>query len=120
MRKECRDRSRGGEIHSGSSVAFRLGDVVCPDLGQIIAHIGPDVRVCGEVAFLSDRGGEKAYFAIVSASGIDTPLIVPVAELELFTGRRLVGREGWLEVGGRDEGQRDSASATEPERKGER
>ena len=120
MRKVRRNRSRGGEIHPGSPVAFRVGDVVCPDVGRIVAHIGPDVRVCGEVAFLSDRGGEKAHFAIISASGIETPLIVPVAKLYLFAGQRLAGREGRLKAGGHDDSQRDFPSAAEPERKGER
>ncbi len=75
---------RNAPVKSGASVAFRLKDALCPDFGQIICQLGPDVEVCGEVAYLSDRGQETSYFAIVAVSGIDTPLIVPIAKLQKY------------------------------------
>jgi len=68
-------------------VCFRVGDAVCPRVDQILRQMNPDVQVCGEVAFFSDRGEERAQFAIISAAGIDTPLIVPVSKIELVDGR---------------------------------
>lgn len=60
-------------------MAFRLIDVVCPDFEQVVNQLGPELRVTGQVAFVSDRGTQKGCFAIVDVSGIHTPLIVPMA-----------------------------------------
>ncbi len=71
-------------LRSGSFVSFRLADAVCPGFGQIAGQIGPDVRVCGEVAFFSDRGRQRGHFAIITVEGVATPVIVPVAKLEPY------------------------------------
>ena len=72
-------------VRSGSCVSFRLGDAMCPGFGQIASQLSPDVRVCGEVAFFSDNGRDKGHFAIITVEGIATPLIVPVAKIEVST-----------------------------------
>ncbi len=66
---------------AGASVAFRLIDVVCPDFDQVVNQLGPELRVTGHVAFVSDRGSEEGCFAIVDVSGIHTPLIVPMSRV---------------------------------------
>lgn len=71
-------------IRSGSCVSFRLGDAICPAFAQVASQMSPDVTVCGEVAFFSDRGGDKGHFAIITVEGLATPLIVPVSKLSLF------------------------------------
>ena len=76
-------------LQSGSCVSFRLGDAICPGFGQIASQIGPDVRICGEVAFFSDRGRDNGHFAIIAVEGVAAPLIVPVAKLELFAARSI-------------------------------
>jgi len=67
---------------------FRLGDLHFPEAGRVLGQIGPDVRICGEVEYFSDRGADKDHFAIVSAPGIETPLIIPVARLELISAEK--------------------------------
>jgi hypothetical protein len=66
---------------SGNYVAFQLSDVMCPDLEQLLAQIGPELSVAGEVVMLSDNGEQQEHFAIVNVTGIAMPLIVPVAKL---------------------------------------
>ncbi len=68
-------------MKAGASVAFRLIDVVCPDFDQVVNQLGPELRVTGQVAFVSDRGTQEGCFAIVDVSGIHTPLIVPMARV---------------------------------------
>ena len=111
VHRESNHRLTEGELRSGASVAFRLGDAVCPQVGQITAQINPDVRVCGEVVFFSDHGGKKAHFAIISAAGIDVPLIVPVAKLRLVGGGPVAGSK---------EGSTDTLIAPEGKRGGKR
>ena len=65
-------------MRAGASVAFRLIDVVCPDFDQVVNQLGPELRVTGRVAFVSDRGTQEGCFAIIDVSGIHTPLIVPM------------------------------------------
>ena len=62
-------------------MAFRLIDVVCPDFDQVVNQLGPELRVIGQVAFVSDQGAQEGCFAIVDVSGIHTPLIVPMARV---------------------------------------
>lgn len=76
-------------LQSGSCVSFRLGDAICPGFGQIASQIGPDVRICGEVAFFSDHGRDKGHFAIIAVEGVAAPLIVPVVKLEPFAIRSI-------------------------------
>jgi hypothetical protein len=85
VQKEGNERVTQADVTSGSAVVFRLGDAVCPGVEQTLGQLGPDVRVCGEVVYFSDRGEERAHFAIVSTAGIDTPLIVPVSKLGLLS-----------------------------------
>jgi hypothetical protein len=79
------------DMQVGQEVQFRIGDLVCPDVEQVLAEVGPDVRVSGEIAFLSDRGSDKGHFAILTVSGIGSPVIVPVSRLEKSE-PRAVGR----------------------------
>ena len=85
---ELGNRASATKLQSGSPVLFRIGDAICPDAEKALRQMSPDARVCGEIVFFSDRGDERAHFAIISAVGIDTPLVVPVTRLE-----RLIGRQ---------------------------
>ncbi len=69
-------------LKTGARVAFRLEDVICPDFDQIVAQMGPDLSVSGEIVLLSDRGKELHQFAIVNVAGVHGPLIVPVGKLQ--------------------------------------
>jgi len=82
VRNELENRALAGDLQTGSPVLFRIGDAICPDSGQVLRQMSPDAKVCGEIVFFSDRGDERAHFAIISAVGIDTPLVVPVTSLE--------------------------------------
>ena len=61
--------------------SFRLADVLCPDPSQVLDQMTPELKVDGEVVFMSDRGGQPDHFAIVSVEGILSPLIVPTESL---------------------------------------
>ncbi len=65
-------------VNTGARVAFRLSDAVCPEFEQVVAQIGPELEVAGEVVLFSDRGSDKNFFAIVQVEGLAAPLIVPV------------------------------------------
>jgi hypothetical protein len=67
--------------------SFKLTDVLCPDLRDLLRQITADLEVSGEVVFLSDQGEEPDRFAIVSVEGVLSPLIVPAECLQ-------VSREG--------------------------
>ncbi len=69
------------KLNTGHQVAFQLADVICPDFDQIMAQLGPDLAVAGEVTLLSDRGDDADHFAVVQVSGVHVPLIVPVGKL---------------------------------------
>ena len=77
---------------SGSEVSFRLRDAIMPDLGRILEEITPELRVAGEVVFLSDNGSDQGQFAIVSLGGTMSPLIVPVDRLCLDSSMARRGR----------------------------
>lgn len=66
-------------VSNGNIVSFVLQDVVSPDLRPLFEHVGPSLRVCGQIVFMSDGGADKDRFAVVEIDGIYTPLIVPVA-----------------------------------------
>jgi len=74
----------------GDTVSFTLQDVVSPDLRPLFEHVGPNLRVSGQIVFMSDSGMQKDHFAVVEIDGMYTPLIVPVARLS-FRGMRDVG-----------------------------
>jgi len=61
--------------------SFRLADVLCPDLHQVLGQLTPELEVSGEVVFMSDQGQQPDRFAIVSVEGILAPLIVPAENL---------------------------------------
>lgn len=84
-------------VNTGSRVAFRIADARCPAFEQIIAQIGPDLTVSGEVVLLSDSGSDKDHFVIVNVDGINAPLIVPVKKLHagLRAGDDDVQRRAW-------------------------
>ena len=85
---ELENRASANTLQSGSSVLFRIGDAICPDSAKVLRQMSPDAKICGEIVFFSDRGDERAHFAIISAVGIDTPLVVPVTRLEHLNGRQ--------------------------------
>ena len=66
---------------SGAEVSFRLRDAIMPELERILEEMTPELRVAGEVVFLSDSGHDQGQFAIVSLGGTMSPLIVPVDRL---------------------------------------
>lgn len=68
-------------VKSGARVSFRLGEVVCPDLQQILTQLTSSLEVSGKVVFFSDYGERKNHFAIVDVPGVLSPLIVPVDRL---------------------------------------
>lgn len=78
---------RGPWLAIGNGVTFRLRHVECPDLTPLFEHVGPDLRVVGQVVCLSDSGVRKDHFAIVDVEGMYTPLIVPAARLRPATRR---------------------------------
>ncbi len=49
----------------------------------------PELKVDGEVVFMSDRGEQPDHFAIVSVEGILSPLIVPTENLRSSDGNIL-------------------------------
>jgi len=72
------------QVKAGTTVAFKLADVVCPDFQQVVEPIGPELAVAGDVAFISDNGVDKGRFAIIEVKGVHSPLIVPVEKLNIL------------------------------------
>ena len=68
-------------LESGTTVSFRLSEVVCPDLQQILTQMTSELEVSGRVVFFSDYGDRKNHFAIIDVTGLLSPLIVPVSRL---------------------------------------
>jgi len=66
---------------TGTRVSFKLAEVICPEPGQLVNQVGPDLEVVGEIVFVSDGDGRQDKFAIVEVAGLLTPVIVPVGEL---------------------------------------
>lgn len=83
----------GSVIRSGAKVTFRLSEVICPDVAQILRQVTPELRVSGEVSYFSDCGEKKQEFAIVDVKGVESPLIVPVSQLESETEAAIKQRE---------------------------
>lgn len=75
------------EVASGTTVRFKLANVVCPDSEVIWEKVTGCLEVTGTVVLLSDAGKKKNYYAVVKVNGIATPLIVPVNQVELTRGR---------------------------------
>lgn len=75
-------------LKTGTEVAFRLGDVTCPDFERMVDQLGPELAVRGEVVLLSDGGSKKGQFAVIDVPGIHTPVIVPVGKLISAAARR--------------------------------
>jgi hypothetical protein len=72
----------GSSIRSGAKVTFRLSEVICPEIAQVLKQVTPELRVCGRVSYFSDCGQSRDHFAIVDVNGVASPLIVPVSSLE--------------------------------------
>ena len=72
------------EVGPGSQVRFKLANIVCPDIEQVIDKLIDSLQVTGRVVFLSDSGDDKDKFAIVEVDGIMCPLIIPVSEIGMF------------------------------------
>lgn len=70
-------------IHSGSLASFRIGDAMAPEAMVAVRFAGPELIVRGRVTYLSDSGQRKNHFAIVEVSGVPSPVVVPVACLQL-------------------------------------
>ncbi len=97
---------RGSWLTIGNGVTFRLRHVECPDLTPLFEHVGPDLRVVGQLVCLSDSGARKDHFAIVDVEGMYTPLIVPAARL------RPAGRRAGVNTATLGTVYRDSDAAT--------
>jgi hypothetical protein len=69
-------------LKSGAKVSFRLNEVVCPDLQQILTQLTSDLELTGRVVFFSDYGDKKNHFAIIDVDGVLSPMIVPVSRLQ--------------------------------------
>jgi hypothetical protein len=67
---------------NGKVAAFTLGDVLCPDPGDVLDAVGTDLTVRGRIVYLSDRGSSRDQFAIVDVAGVHAPLVVPVSRLK--------------------------------------
>lgn len=72
------------DLGSGTSVRFRLADVMCPDVYDTRERITDDLEVSGRVVFLSDSGQQKEHYAVVQVEGIVAPLVVGVEQLKSF------------------------------------
>ena len=70
------------DVAIGSRVSFKLNQIVCPDLNQVIGQVSPDLAISGEIVFLSDCEKGNRRFAIVDVGGIMSPLIVPISLLK--------------------------------------
>jgi len=70
-------------IQTGTTASFTVGDVVCPDVAQVLRQTGPELAVSGRVVYLSDSGLRKDHFAIIDVGGIHAPVIVPVNRLRV-------------------------------------
>jgi hypothetical protein len=68
-------------LPSGTKVAFRLREAMCPTASEVADQITPDLEIRGQVVFLSDSGESKDHFAIVEVEGLATPVIVPVSKI---------------------------------------
>ena len=73
-------------LESGQEVRFQLSQVVCPEHDRLIEKITEGLELSGRIVYLSDGDDRKDYYAIVEVSGIATPLIIPVSQLELAFG----------------------------------
>jgi len=72
------------EFGNGTQVRFPLSIIVCPEQDQVVEHVTDHLELTGKIIYLSDAGEKKDYYAIVEVGGIQTPLIVPVDQLELM------------------------------------
>lgn len=70
------------QIESGTEVSFKLGDVVCPTLTQMLEKITSNLNLTGKVIQLSDAGEHKDFYAVIQVKGILNPLIVPLKHIE--------------------------------------
>ena len=71
------------DVSSGSTVRFKLVNVVCPEPDQIYTKVTNRLELTGRVVSLSDGGEQRNHYAIVQVGGIMSPLIVPVEQVEI-------------------------------------
>lgn len=72
----------GSSVRTGAKVTFRLNEVICPEVADVLRQVTPDLQVSGEISYFSDCGEREKHFAIVDVTGVASPLIVPVSRLE--------------------------------------
>jgi len=58
---------------------------VCPERDQVTDLFTDGLELTGKIVYLSDAGEKRDYYAIVEVGGVETPLIVPVDQLELLS-----------------------------------
>ena len=73
------------EFGSGTQVRFPLSRIVCPERDQVTDLFTDGLELTGKIVYLSDAGEKRDYYAIVEVGGVETPLIVPVDQLELMS-----------------------------------
>lgn len=71
------------EVGAGSEVRFQLARIVCPEKEQVVTSLSDHLEVTGKIVYFSDAGEKRDYYAIVEVGGVQTPIIVPVDQLEL-------------------------------------
>ena len=71
------------QVGAGSEVRFQLSRIVCPEKDQVVIGLSGHLELTGKIVYLSDAGEKRDYYAIVEVGGVQTPLIVPVDQLEL-------------------------------------
>jgi len=64
--------------------SFTIGDVMCPNVIDILRSAGPGLAVRGRVLYFSDDGQERDGFAVMDVEGIASPMVVPVECLRNF------------------------------------
>ena len=74
--------------HTGAHVSFRLAQVICPDVDEVVGRIDQELEITGQIVVLSDGPKGADQYAIIEVRGISQPVIVPMAVL-----RRKAGAE---------------------------
>ena len=72
------------QLEPGAKVRFQLSNAVCPEKEDILESITEELKVSGEVLYLSDSGTNRGQYAIVDVAGIMAPIIVPIDNIEKF------------------------------------
>jgi len=83
-----RRQQRGEDMSSlkqqiNQEVVLCLEDVACPEVEIVLAHLMSEVRIVGKIKFFSAGGNGDKEYAIVEASGVTVPLVIPLDRLRL-------------------------------------